>query len=112
METIPVIIVGGGPVGLAAALELARYDLPSLLVERHESTTWHPKARLLNTRTMEIARGWGSTVHEELKAVNLPPDWTSQIIYVRTLAGDELGRIRTGGFSGAGGTASPQGPVL
>jgi 2-polyprenyl-6-methoxyphenol hydroxylase-like FAD-dependent oxidoreductase len=59
METVPVIIVGGGPVGLAAALELSRYGVPSLLLERHDSTTWHPKARNLNTRTMEIARYWG-----------------------------------------------------
>ena len=58
MEQVPVVIVGGGPVGLAAALELSRYGVGSLLVERHDRTTWHPKARNLNTRTMEIARGW------------------------------------------------------
>ena len=59
MERTPILIVGGGPVGLAAALELARHGVRSLLLERHNSTTWHPKARNLNTRTMEIARGWG-----------------------------------------------------
>ena len=68
----PVVIAGGGPVGLVAALELARYGIRSLLLERHESTTWHPKARNLNTRTMEIARGWGRVVHDALAAVNLP----------------------------------------
>ena len=112
MESVPVVIVGGGPVGLAAALELARYGVRSLLLERHDSTTWHPKARNLNTRTMEIARKWGADVHDGLVAVNLPPGWTSQIIYTRTLAGEELGRMRTAGFSGPGPAVSPEVPLL
>ena len=112
MERAPVVIVGGGPVGLAAALGLSRHGVGSLLVERHARTTWHPKARNLNTRTMEIARGWGAAVHDELVSVNLPPGWTSQIIYTRTLAGEELGRMRTAGFSGRGPDVSPEIPLL
>src|ERR1700752_2456076 len=112
MDRAPVVIVGGGPVGLCAALELARHGIRSLVLERHESTTWHPKARNLNTRTMEIARGWGKTVHDELAALNLPRGWTSQIVYTRTLAGQELGRMRTGGFTGPGRDVSPEVPLL
>lgn len=112
MDRVPVVIVGGGPVGLAAALELARHGVGSLLVERHETTTWHPKARNLNTRTMEIARGWGRTVHDELVAVNLPRAWMKQIIYARTLAGNELGRMQTAGFAGPGRDVSPEVPLL
>jgi len=112
MERVPVLIVGGGPVGLAMALELARYNVRSLLVERHDTTTRHPKARNLNTRTIEIARGWGRAVHDALAAVNLPPGWTEQIIYTRTLADEELGRMTTTGFSGPGSAISPDVPIL
>src|SRR5574341_897664 len=112
MERVPVLIVGGGPVGLATALELARHDVRSLLVERHATTTQHPKARNLNTRTMEIARGWPRSVHEALVAVNLPPGWTDQIVYTRTLAGQELGRMPTKGFASSGPNVSPEVPVL
>ncbi len=61
---------------------------------------------------MEIARAWGKTVHDELVAVNLPRAWTSQIIYTTTLAGDELGRMPTAGFSGPGPEVSPEVPML
>jgi putative polyketide hydroxylase len=112
VERVAAIIIGGGPVGLTAALELARHGMGSLVVERHDSTTWHPKARNLNTRTMEIARGWGPAVHDGLAAVNLPPAWTRQIIYTRTLASEELGRMPTAGFSGTGPDISPEVPLL
>jgi len=61
---------------------------------------------------MEVARGWGPAVHDALVAVNLPPGWTDQIIYTRTLAGDELGRMPTTGFSGPGLAVSPDVPIL
>ncbi len=110
--SVPVLVAGGGPVGLAAALELARQGIRTLVVERHPSTTWHPRARNLNTRTMEIARGWGPTVLGALQACNLPEGWTSHIIYTRTLAGEELGRMPTQGFVGAGPDISPEVPLL
>jgi putative polyketide hydroxylase len=53
---VPVLIAGGGPVGLSAAILLARRDIRALLVERHPSTTGHPKARGVNTRTVELFR--------------------------------------------------------
>ena len=54
-----VIIVGGGPVGLSAAISLARQGIGSVLIEKHPSTTHHPKARGVNGRTMELFRLWG-----------------------------------------------------
>ncbi len=58
-EEVPVLIVGGGLVGLATSLCLAHYGACSLLVERHASTTVHPKQFGLGIRPMEIFRSLG-----------------------------------------------------
>lgn len=67
---VDVLIVGGGPVGLAASIECSRHGLTSLLVERHEGTSIFPKARLVSTRTMELVRAWG--LADEVERVGLP----------------------------------------
>lgn len=112
MSHKPVIIVGGGPVGLAAALELARFHVPSVVVEQHESTSWHPKTRNFNTRTMEIARGWGRAVYQRLRSIDTPPGWKSPMRYLDTIVGQELGQIETRGFEGPGPTISPALPIM
>ncbi|MCH9631700.1 MAG: 4-methyl-5-nitrocatechol 5-monooxygenase [Chlamydiae bacterium] len=54
-----VAIIGGGPVGLSAAICLACHGIQSLLIEKHPCTTKHPKARGVNARSMEVFRSWG-----------------------------------------------------
>lgn len=56
----PVLIVGGGPVGLSASILLSRPGIRTLLVERHHGTAPQPRARRVNVRTMEIMRPWRS----------------------------------------------------
>ena len=46
MLDIPVLISGGGPVGLSASLFLSQHGVRSLMVERHPSTAITPKARV------------------------------------------------------------------
>lgn len=108
----PVIIVGGGPVGLSAALELARFHVSSVVIERHDSTSWHPKARNLNARTMEIARGWGRAVYQRLRGIDTPPGWKSPMRYLDTMVGQEVGQIETRGFEGPGPAISPALPIM
>ena len=57
--TVPVLIVGGGVVGLSAALCLSQYGITALVAERHSGTSIHPRARSVNTRTMELFRHLG-----------------------------------------------------
>lgn len=56
---IPVLIIGGGMVGLSASICLSHYGIKSLLIERHSGTSIHPRARSVNARTMELFRTLG-----------------------------------------------------
>ena len=58
IEEVPVLVVGGGPAGLAAAVELARHEIPALLVERRVVLSSHPRATVLSLRSMELMRAW------------------------------------------------------
>jgi 2-polyprenyl-6-methoxyphenol hydroxylase-like FAD-dependent oxidoreductase len=57
--TVPVAIVGAGPVGLALALGLARHGVRSTLIERNAGTSRYSKAPGVHVRTREILRRWG-----------------------------------------------------
>jgi putative polyketide hydroxylase len=69
----PVLIVGAGPAGLAAALELARHEIPSLLVERRTRLSSHPRATALSLRSMELVRTW--RLEAEVRARSVDVDW-------------------------------------
>lgn len=56
---VPVLIVGGGPVGLTARALLERWGVRSLLVEKHRELSPFPRSRLVNVRSMEIFRQLG-----------------------------------------------------
>ena len=104
--------MGAGPVGLGAALDLARFGVPTVLVEKHESTSWHPETRNLNTRTMEIARGWGDLVYKRLRSIDTPPGWKSPIRFLRTAVSEQFGMIESKGFEGPGPDVSPAEPIM
>jgi putative polyketide hydroxylase len=58
-NSVPVLIVGGGPAGLVTAITLARYGVESLLVERRERLSDQPRATAISVRSMELLRSWG-----------------------------------------------------
>ncbi|THD59193.1 MAG: 2-polyprenyl-6-methoxyphenol hydroxylase [Bradyrhizobium sp.] len=90
MLDIPVLISGGGPVGLTASLLLSRHGVRSLLVERHPGTALTPKARGINARTMEVFRQCG--IDAAVRAAGLAEGGTGLIVWTETLAGREIER--------------------
>lgn len=59
MIETPVLIAGGGPVGLSLALFLSHHGVPSVVVNERTQTTTHPKLDVVNCRSMEIFRQLG-----------------------------------------------------
>jgi 3-(3-hydroxy-phenyl)propionate hydroxylase len=56
----PVVVIGGGPVGLATALDLGRRGVPVLVLDDHEGTGQGSKAICFAKRTLEICDRLGA----------------------------------------------------
>jgi 2-polyprenyl-6-methoxyphenol hydroxylase-like FAD-dependent oxidoreductase len=89
---VPVLICGGGPVGLALAIELGLRGVECVLVEQGDGTVQVPKMSQLSTRTMEFCRRWG--IAEQVKKAGWPEEHPGDFIYVTSMIGYELFRQR------------------
>jgi 2-polyprenyl-6-methoxyphenol hydroxylase-like FAD-dependent oxidoreductase len=87
---VPVLIVGGGPVGLALAGELGWRGVPCMLIEKTDGAIEQPKMDLVGVRTMEFCRRWG--IVDWVREAPYPPDYPQDYVYVTGLNGYELGR--------------------
>ncbi|XP_024524875.1 uncharacterized protein LOC9654414 [Selaginella moellendorffii] len=89
---IPVVIVGGGPVGITLSILLSKLGVQSLLVEKRCKLPDHPQAHFINNRTMEIFRrldGLGS----KIEALQPPLDHWRRFTYCTALDGLVLGVV-------------------
>ena len=60
LKNHPVVIIGGGPVGLALALDLGKRGTPALILDDHEGAGQGSKAICFAKRTLDIAHRLGA----------------------------------------------------
>ena len=89
----PVLIAGGGPIGLALAADLGRRGVAAMLVERNANKLGPAKMLEVSVRTMEFCRQLG--IADKVRNWGFPLDWPLDSAFVTDLAGYEIGRVRT-----------------
>ncbi len=94
VETIEtdVAIIGGGPVGLTLALDLAGRGIRVTVIEQRErGEPPSVKCNHVAARSMELFRRLG--VAQELRDAGLPADYPNDVVYRTTMVGRQLARI-------------------
>ena len=92
-----VIVIGSGPSGLAAVIELGRRSIPCLLLERNERAGWAPRAKTTHTRTREHLRRWG--IADQLAdASPFGIEYPSNVLFVTRLGGHLIHRFENAMF--------------
>ena len=95
--TTDVLIIGSGPAGSATAALLASYGVDCLVVNRYRWLAHTPRAHITNQRTMEVLRDLGHEVEAEAYMHAAPQDLMGENVFCESLAGEELGRMKSWG---------------
>ena len=88
-----VVVVGGGPVGLAQAVELGSRGVRVLLAERNERAGRAPRAKTTNVRTRTHLRRWGiadKLAEASPQGVSYPND----VMFVTRLGAHKLAHFK------------------
>jgi 2,4-dichlorophenol 6-monooxygenase len=90
-----VLIVGSGPAGGAAALCLSALGVPNTMITKYRWTANTPRAHITNQRAMEVFRDLG--VEDQVLADATEHALVGDTVFCTSIAGEEIGRIRTWG---------------
>jgi 2-polyprenyl-6-methoxyphenol hydroxylase-like FAD-dependent oxidoreductase len=104
-RSVPVLIAGGGSVGLIASVLLARHGVRSLVAERHPGTSILPRAFGINVRTMEIFRFLG--LEDAIRAAEVDVAGLPLLLAMQTMDGPVLESVP---FQNSGDPGDPAWP--
>ncbi|MGW4535752.1 FAD-dependent monooxygenase [Nocardia sp. NPDC004340] len=107
---VPVLIAGGGTVGLAAAVFLSGHGIPTLVVEAQPGPSPHPRATGLSRRTMEMLRAEG--LEDAVNAVSIDMRAGLGKVYARTLAEADFAATDLAGTAAATSRTDDSSPAL
>lgn len=93
-EWTDVLIVGGGPVGMALALDLTYRGIHCIVIDAGDGEVRHPKVSTIGPRSMELFRRWG--VADAVRSAGWPADHPLDIAWVTRVGGHEIYRYRRG----------------
>jgi len=86
-----IVIIGGGPIGMSLALDLAYRGVSSTIIEKTDGRIETPKLGLISIRTMEIFRRLG--LNNYVKDTRFKRDYGLSMVYCTSIATHFLGRI-------------------
>ena len=92
-----VLIVGTGPAGSSTAALLSSYGVDNVLINNYSWLAGTPRAHITNQRTMEVLRDLGKEVEAEAYLHATEQDLMGENIFCTSLAGEELGRMKSWG---------------
>ncbi|XP_020091632.1 uncharacterized protein LOC109712456 isoform X3 [Ananas comosus] len=90
--SLPVLIVGAGPVGLVLSFLLTKLGIKCAVLEKNTTFSRHPQAHFINNRSMEIFRKFDGLA-EDIERSQPPVDLWRKFVYCTSLSGSVLGSV-------------------
>jgi len=93
IKKTPVLVIGGGPVGLTLAMDIASHGVETIVLEQRAAMEApDPRCNHVSARTMEVFRRLGFA--DKVRQSGLPADYPHDVSYTTSLFGYELGRVK------------------
>jgi len=86
-----ILVVGGGPVGLAVGLELGYQGIDCIVIDDTNGEVDDPKVSSVGVRTMEFCRRWG--IAQQIKDAGWSKEHTLDVAWVTSVGGHEIYRV-------------------